>query len=349
MPTAIGHEALRTFACSYYQACGLTLPDAALVADTLVQADLWGHSSHGVLRLGWYGARLRSGATRATANPNAVMQAGALCVLDGENAMGQVVADRAMAMAIDAAKAHGVGAVSVRNSGHFGTAMYFTRQAARAGCIGFMSTNASPAMAPWGGRTAEVGTNPWSIAAPAGSHPPMMLDIANTAVARGKLHAAKDRGDAIPGDWALDAEGQATVDAAAGIAGSLLPMGGHKGYAIAVMMDVISGVLSGSAFGGAVTGPYNPEGTSGAGHLALAIDVAGCRPLAAFEADMDRLIAQLKAAPKARDCDEIFYPGEREARADARHRANGLTISDATWRTLEEEAAVAGIAPPDPV
>src|SRR6185503_7101301 len=137
---------------------------------------------------------------------------------------------------------------------------------ARAGCIGFLSTNASPAMAPWGGRKKIVGTNPWSWAAPAGTHPPMVLDIANTAVARGKIHLAKQKGQSIPAGWAIDRDGAPTMDPAAALDGVLLPMAQHKGYAIAVMMDMLSGVLTGSAFGSAVHGPYQAEHRSGAGH-----------------------------------------------------------------------------------
>ncbi len=168
---------LHAFARDAYLALGLPDADAALVADSLVQADAWGHASHGVMRTFWYGARIETGA-----------------------------------------KAHGIGAVAVRASGHFWTAMYFTRMAAAAGCIGFLSTNASPAMAPWGGREKRLGTNPWSLAAPAGAHPPMLLDLANTAVARGKLYVARQRGESIPEGWAIDEQGRATTDPALGIA-----------------------------------------------------------------------------------------------------------------------------------
>ena len=183
----VAADLLCAFATDCGRALGLAPGPAALLADTLVQADLWGHPSHGVMRLFWYGARLRSGATRADAQPEVVANPPALSVIDGQDGLGQVMAEAAMAQAIRAARAHGIGAVAVRNSGHFGTAMYFTRMAAAAGCIGFLSSNASPAMAPWGGREKRIGNNPFSWAAPAGRHPPMMVDMANTAVARGKL------------------------------------------------------------------------------------------------------------------------------------------------------------------
>ncbi len=320
--------------------------DAALVADTLVQADLWGHQSHGVMRLFWYAQRLQSGATGAKARPQVDGGVGAIATMDGHGAMGQVVAQAAMVKAVELSKEHGLGAVAVRNSGHFGTAMYFTKMAADAGCVGFVSTNASPAMAPWGGIEKRVGTNPWSWAAPAGRYAPMMLDIANTAVARGKLYLAKQRGEPIPDHWAIDGEGRPTTDAAQGIAGTILPMAGHKGYAIATIMDVLSGVLTGSHFGQSVVGPYEPHGASGAGHLVLAIDIQATRPLAEFEADMERLIDELKATHQAPEIDEIYYPGELEARCDAKLRKDGLMLSEDTATQLRSRADILGIRAP---
>lgn len=325
---------------------GVSHDAAAVVADSLVQADLWGHQSHGVMRLFWYAARLQSGAMAGDVNPALDGGAGALATMDGRNGLGQVVARAAMSHAIDLAKKHGLGAVTVRNSGHFGTAMYFTRMAADAGCVGFLSTNASPAMAPWGGVEKRVGTNPWSWAAPAGRHPPMMLDIANTAVARGKLYLAERRNEPIPDSWAIDAAGEPTTDPAAGIAGTILPMAGHKGYAISALMDVLSGVLPGAAFGGAITGPYVADGVSGAGHLALAIDIAASRPLAEFEADMERLIAELKATPRRPGVAEIYYPGELEAASDARLRETGVNLPADTAADLRAKAREIGVAAP---
>lgn len=342
----IDASALREFATECYTALGLPRASAELVADTLVQADLWGHPSHGIMRLFWYGKRLRSGATVPDALPEAAADPGALSVMDGNDGVGQVVAKASMEQAIRAAKVHGLGAVAVRNSGHFGTAMYFTRMAAQAGCIGFISTNASPAMAPWGGREKRIGNNPFSWAAPAGRNAPMMVDLANTAVARGKLYVARNLGQKIPEGWAIDNDGRVTTDPAAGIAGTIMPMAGHKGYALTFAMDVLSGVLSGSSFAPSVVGPYMPEGRSGAGHFAMAVNIAACRPLADFEADMERLIETMKSTPCAPGVEEIFYPGEIEARHDARAREVGLELPDEVVRELTEGAAELGLVLP---
>ena len=340
----IDPDRLRTFASAVYRGAGLAGPDAELVADTLVQADLWGHQSHGTLRLDWYRKRILAGTLKADARPELVTDAGAVAVLDGRDAAGQVLARRAMEEAIARAKRHGVGVVAVRDSNHFGTAMYFTRMAAAAGCIGFLSTNASPAMAPWGGRAKAVGNNPWSLAAPAGRHPPMILDIANTAVARGKVYLARQRGERIPEGWALDAEGRPTTDPRAAIEGIIQPMAGHKGYGIAVMMDVLSGVLTGSGFAGEVHGPYQARERSRCGHLAMALRIEAFQPRAEFDARMERYVADLKAVPLAPGAAEVFYPGEIEARNDARHRARGLDLPEATLADLRAVAAETGIA-----
>jgi len=326
-----------------YRSLGLPSGDAELLADSLVQADLWGHQSHGVMRTFWYGARIESGAIRSVTEPELRLDGGAIAVMDGRDGVGQVIARLAMREAIRRSREHGVGVVAVRNSGHFGTAMYFTRMAALKGCIGFLSSNASPAMAPWGGSRKLIGTNPWSIASPAGRYSPMLLDIANTAVARGKLHLALKRGEPIPEGWAIDADGRPTLDAATGIAGNILPMAGHKGFAIATMMDVLSGILSGSQFSDAVVGPYMAEGRSGVGHLVMALDIASFRPVDDYNSDVERLIESIKSNPTAKGVDEIYYPGEPEARADEYHRTVGIEIPEETLLELDRAARVRGL------
>jgi LDH2 family malate/lactate/ureidoglycolate dehydrogenase len=334
---------LLDFATAIYVAAGMPEADARLVADTLVQADLWGHQSHGVLRLPWYLARLKAGVCTAVAAPKLLVDAGGVAVIDGGDAMGQVLTAFAMKDAIRRAKAHGIAAVALRNSNHFGTALYYTLQAARADCVAFLSTNASPAMAPWGGRKKTVGTNPWSWAAPAGKFAPMVLDIANTGVARGKIYLAKQKGETIPPGWAIDAEGRPTIDPAAAIEGVILPMAGHKGYAIATVMDMLSGVLTGSLFGGAVGGPYQTERRSGAGQMMIVLDIAAFQPPAEFGARMERLIGELKSVPLAQGHDEIVYPGELEARNEATNRRDGLLLPDDTLADLAKAGREMGV------
>jgi LDH2 family malate/lactate/ureidoglycolate dehydrogenase len=337
-PLKIFPEPLNAFATAVYMAVGMPEVDAALAADTLVQADLWGHQSHGVLRLSWYAARLKAGVCSAVARPDTIIDAGALAVVDGKDAMGQVLTHFVAREAIRRAKVHGIGAVGLRNSNHFGTAMYFTLMGARESCVTFLSTNASPAMAPWGGRKKAVGTNPWSWAAPAGRYPPTVLDIANTGVARGKIYLARQKGEAIPEGWAINAAGVPTQDAQEAIDGIILPMAQHKGYAIAVMMDVVSGVLTGSAFGTGVHGPYQTAHRSGAGQFMIAINIESIQPLAEFNARMEQLIGDLKSVSLAQGFGEVLYPGEMEARNDAKHRAEGIFLPEDTLADLAKLA-----------
>ncbi len=346
MTARLSPERLLDFATEVYASAGMPEADARIVADTLVQADLWGHQSHGVLRLPWYLARLKAGVCTPVAKPTFAVDAKAVAVIDGGDAMGQVLNVFAMREAVKRARDFGIAAVALRNSNHFGTALYYTLIAAREGCVAFLSTNASPAMAPWGGRKKTVGTNPWSWAAPAGRFAPMVLDIANTGVARGKIYLAKQRGETIPEGWAIDAEGAPTVDAAAAIDGIILPMAGHKGYAIAATMDMLSGVLTGSAFGTGVAGPYQTERKSGAGQLMIVLDIAAFQPLATFNARMEEMIGELKAVPLAQGHKEVFYPGEIEARNEVANRRDGLALPGDTLADLEKVARENGLKAP---
>lgn len=336
-------EILADYGAAVLRALDMPAADADLVMDSLVQADLWGHQSHGVLRLPWYAARLASGAMTAHTEPDTIIDAGALLVLDGRAGVGQVLADTARRAAVARARVHGVGVVGVRDSNHFGTAMYYTRAAARDGCVAILTTNASPAIAPWGGTAKVLGTNPWSIAAPAPSGV-VAVDIANTAVARGKIYLARNRGESIPHGWAMDADGHPTTDPEAAINGVILPMAGHKGYAIAFMMDVLSGALTGANTGTRVGGPYDAENPSGAGHLFIAIDVDTITDRQNYLDTVGRLIDEVKAAPTAPGHTGIFYPGEVEDRHEQDClEAGGLLLPDRTRADLEALGRRVGI------
>jgi LDH2 family malate/lactate/ureidoglycolate dehydrogenase len=344
--TTIDPDALRSFVTALYLAAGLPKQDAALVADSLVDADLRGHSSHGVMRAAWYIDRVQSGVMTPVTDPTFVVDAGAIAVMDGHDGVGQVIARSAMMDAVARSRRHGVGIVSVRNSNHHGALGYFTRMAAEEGCIGVLIANGSPAMAPWGGRSKVVGNNPWSIAAPAGRHPPMMLDIANTVVARGKIFLARQKGTPIPPGWAIDAEGRPTTDPVAALGGVILPMAEHKGYAISLMMDVLAGVLSGSGAMTEIGGPYQAEKRSRSGHFVMALDIAAFGAREVFEQRIERMIAEIKAVPLAEGFNEVFYPGEIEALNEQRHRRDGLALPDQARRDLAKVAGALGVTVP---
>lgn len=341
---AIAHDRLREVVSRIFERKGVPPPDAEFMADTLVQAELWGHASHGVLRVPWYHARLRSGAMKLVTAPRTVVDAGAVAVLDGADGIGQLVARCAAEEAVRRARKHGIGAVAVRNSNHFGTCMYYTRLGALRGCITILTTNAGPNLPPWGGLKKMMGTNPWSVGAPAGRFAPMLMDVATSGVARGKIYLAQQRGEPIPANWAVDAKGQPTTDPQVALEGFLLPMAGHKGYAIAMAIDVLSGVLSGSGFLDDVHGPYDPVNRSRAGHLFLALEIAAFQPREEFDARMETYIERLKAVPVAAGHEGVFYPGEREARSDLRLREEGLLLPQETLRVLRALADEAGVA-----
>jgi LDH2 family malate/lactate/ureidoglycolate dehydrogenase len=328
---------------------GVPAVDAELWADTLVRSDLRGHASHGIFRLPWYVRRLQRGVMQPLTRLETLRDTAAVMRLDAHDGVGQVAANAAMELAIERARTFGIAAVSVRRSNHFGAAMYFTLKAAQVGLIGMITTNASPALAPWGGRQALIGNNPWSIAAPAGRHAPLIpliLDIANTMVARGKIYTARQEGRSIPVGWAIDQSGSPTTDPAAALAGLILPIGGHKGYAISFMMDVLSGILSGSEFASGVAGPYQAERESGYGHLVIVLNIEAFIGLDEFTSRVEQLIDEVKASPLAPGTDEIFYPGEPEARAEAANLRDGLVLPEATVAELVTLADELGIPHP---
>lgn len=338
-PNRIDARQLLEFAAAVYTSAGVPDADARLLADTLVQADLWGHQSHGVLRLGWYLDRIRNGVMRPVPKIEQVVDAGAIGLIDGHDSVGQVVTMHATGQAIARAKAHGIGAVGVRNSNHFGTCMYYTLAGARENCVTLLTSNGGPAMAPWGGRKKIIGTNPWSVAAPAGGHPPLVMDMANTGVARGKIYLARNKKLPIPLGWAINSDGEPTTDPQEAIDGIILPMAEHKGYAIAVIVDLLSGVLTGSGFLSAVHSPYKTAEKSNCGHLMIAMNIEVFQPVPEFHARMEQYIAELKSVPLAEGFDEVFYPGEMEARSDGRNRMHGLSLPADTIADLKRIAA----------
>jgi LDH2 family malate/lactate/ureidoglycolate dehydrogenase len=337
-PQRVDSQSLVDFGTAVYASVGLPEPDARLVADTLVQADLWGHQSHGVLRLGWYYDRVRNGVIKPVTTPEFVTDAGSIAIIDGHDGVGHVLAMLATREAIRRARIHGIAVVGVRNSNHFGTCMYYTLTGAREGCAMQLTSNGGPAMAPWGGRKKIIGTNPWSVAVPAGRHAPLVMDMANTGVARGKIYLARQNRQPIPIGWAITADGKPTTDPQAAIDGIILPMAEHKGYVIATIVDVLSGVLTGSGFLSQVHSPYKTAEKSNCGHLIIAMDIGKFQPLQAFNARMEDYIAEIKAVPLAEGFDAVHYPGEMEAENDARNRRDGLLFPDDTLSDLKRIA-----------
>lgn len=224
---------------------GVPEPNAAIVARCLVAADLRGVDTHGINRIPSYMARVRNGVLDATASPDVSKVTPVVAQVDGRNGFGFLAAEVGMRTACDMAREFGIGMVSVKHSNHFGMSAWIVQQAIDAGMMSLVFTNSSPALPVFGGKSKLMGVSPIACGAPGGKEKPFILDMAPSVAARGKIYKAKRRGEKIPLDWALDAEGRPTDDPGAALEGVMLPMGGPKGSALAIMMDVFSGVLSG--------------------------------------------------------------------------------------------------------
>jgi ureidoglycolate dehydrogenase (NAD+) len=325
--------ALASFCRQLLLEVGLTEQDAATVADSLVAADLRGVATHGVMRLPIYVDRLRRGLIAARPTIRLRRTGPATATLDGGNGPGQVVALRAVAEAVAIAEEAGVGLVSVYGSNHFGAAGWFALHAAERGMIGLALTQAEADVVPFGGRRAALGTNPLAVAVPRADGPPILLDMATSAVAMGRVMVARRQGRPIPADWAVDADGQPTTDP--GEAKAVIPLAGPKGYGLAFVVEVLAGLLSGSRTGTEVRRMYDDfDQPQGIGHLLGAIDPARFLAPEDFTGGVERLAAQLKATPPAAGFDEVLLPGEPEERARQRHRRDGVPIPEEVAREL---------------
>ena len=317
--------------------------DARRVAECLVLADLRGVSSHGVSRVPIYLDRLRRGLVKA--RPCMVLDrpVSVAARLDADDALGFVAATRAMAEAVDMARDHGMGMCAVRRSTHFGMAASYLLQAADAGMAAFVFTNASRAMPIWGGRAPFLGTSPFAFAAPAGDRP-IVLDMALSVVARGKVRRAAARNEPIPLGWALDADGNPTTDAQKGYEGVVLPLAGAKGSGLSLMMEIMAGVMSGAAFGGAVGNQYSDfDAPQDVGHVFLAFRPDLFLEPGQYEARIEELIRRAKDQPRAAGVDRIMMPGEIEARATQIRRRDGIRLDGEDLRLLAQAAARAGV------
>lgn len=317
-------------------AAGLPQADAALVTDNLVQADLRGHSSHGVSRVTVYCNRIRDGLVATAPEIKVVNETPAVLHVDGGHGMGAVVAAKAMRMCMEKARSSGIAMCSARASTHFGIASYYTMQAAANDMIGYACSNAPATMAPWGGITPMLGTNPFSMSVPAGRRRPIVFDSSSSMVARGKINLAELEDRPIPLGWAIDKDGLPTTNATEALKGSVLPFGEHKGYGIALMIDILAGVLSGAGFGPHLGPLWNNSAThQNLGFCLLAIDIASFVAVEVFKNKIDRMIDEIKASKKAPDTDEILVPGEIEFHNEQYNREHGIVVGPGVLRDLE--------------
>ena len=326
-------------------AAGAPADKASLVAEALVDADIEGLGSHGLMLLPMYLDRIGAGSVAPAAEGRIVSDTGAQIVLDAENGLGHVTAARAAALAVERARTHGLAAVAVRNAFHFGAAGRFARSMAEAGCVGIVMANTRPLMPAPGGGERVVGNNPVAIAVP-GPAAPIVLDLALSAGAMGKIRLAESRGEAIEPGWATDAAGLPTTDPAEAIAGMLLPAGGAKGFGLAVMVDLLTGGLASGAIGEAVRPLYGDLSKPyGSANLFLAIDIAGFRPVADFTAAAGAFADRIRASRAAPGAGPVRMPGDR---ANEAHRAfsGDCRLAAATRASLLAAAGRLGVAVP---
>ncbi|MBY0329638.1 MAG: Ldh family oxidoreductase [Acetobacteraceae bacterium] len=338
-------ERLREIGRALLMANTVPEDEAATVARHVVNANLAGHDSHGVIMLPNYIERVRVGHIMPGAPFTIVQESPTTTVVDGNWGFGYVINERAMQLTIEKAEQNNIAACTVFRQGHVGRLASYPLMAARAGMIGmaWADSGRSPkGVAPFGGRQARLGTNPWAMAVPSDLDGPFCMDFATSAVAMGKIKLAEARGQEVPRGWIVDKDGELSTDPKAIAGGALLPLGGpgegYKGTALAAMGEVFCGILTGLGFGVEPTGRHND------GCFLIAIKVDAFRPLLTFRRDVAEFAQYLKDTPPAKGSSGVLYPGEVEHIAERKRGAEGVEIEDATWKKLGALAAEGGIA-----
>lgn len=332
----VRHEALVRYVSAIFHDAGCRETDASEMAQCLVQTNLWGIDSHGVIRVPEYVARFRSGAMNARPEIRVVGGDGVLEVLDADNGPGYLSGRAAMAQAIEKAREHSVGVAGVINSNHCGATALYARMGCDDGMVGIAMTNVAPNMAMPGATTPITGNNPIAVAVPSFGEFPFVLDISLSAVAGGKLLVAAGKNEKIPLGWAVDREGRPTTDPRAGFEGFLLPMGGHKGFGLSLMVDILCGVLTGGSFQNQVKSMYRyPADPSRTAHLMMVINPLALMSRDDFRHRMDEFFRHVKTIPVSGEETEILLPGEIEYRIERDRRRYGIPLPAAVYGELE--------------
>ncbi len=328
-------EDLIDYVVRYMSKMGVPPEDAAIVGDVLVSADMRGVESHGLIRMAsYYGNRIQKGYIDPTTPYKIIHETPSTASIDGGNGCGQVVGKKAMQMCIDKAKTAGIAAISVKKSNHYGIAGYYSMMALEHGMIGMSFTNSQPLVAPTYGKTAVLGTNPISMAAPTNHAYPFVLDMATSAVAYGKIQLHEKKNETIPIGWGVDEDGLPTTDPSKikpGGHGALLPLGGmevtagYKGYGLAVLVEIFCSALSGGCYLGYVGSPAKPDPTC-VSHFFMAINIDFFRPIIDFRNQMDDMIAYLKKSPLAVGRDQIMVAGEVEFEYEKFNLIHGVPL-----------------------
>ena len=315
---------------------------ARVAADALVAADMRGISTHGVNLLRMILQRCEAGMLTLPTRVDVVSDGPATAVLDGNNGLGQVAAHRCMRLSVEKAGQSGLGMISLRNTNNIGALGHFTSLAADDGVVSIVMTNGNPSVAPFGSADPFFGTNPVSIAVPALPGRPLVLDMSSSVVARGKIRLASLKGESIPLGWALDKTGAPTTDPALALKGCLLPLGGPKGSGLAMMIDIFSGMLSGSSYGRQLKSFHELDGATGVGACFIAMDIGRFQDPRSFAARMRGYIQEIKALRRQEGFAEILLPGEVERAREEESRRAGVEIPDAVVASLDQALSKVG-------
>jgi LDH2 family malate/lactate/ureidoglycolate dehydrogenase len=316
---------------------------AAIVATSLVASNLRGMDSHGIQLLPFYVDQLLAGEMDPHTDGQVISEFGSCLHFDGQNGLGQWIADTCCRHAVRIAGERGVAMVVARESNHFGAAAWWAQKMRAAGQIGIVMCNASPIVPPWQGREGRLGTNPICMSVPG----PWLLDMATTTVAAGRIFKAMINGQPeIPADWAFDSDGVPTTDTAKAYKGMLMPLGGYKGSGLAMMVEILCSVLSGGAMSTEVGGIRFRGKTVRVSQMFMAIDVARFMPVEEFTARVEHLVKMMKSAPTAPGYDEVLVAGDPEWRMEAERLRDGIPIADGNWDMLMKTAARLNVPAP---
>ena len=341
----IPHETLVNFGREIMKAAQIPADSADLVATALGASNLRGVDSHGFQLLPFYIQQIRGGNVNIKTQGRVAAENNTCLTYDGENGIGQVIARNCCGHAIRIAKEHGISAVVARESNHFGAAAFWAQRMSANGLIGIVMCNASPLVAPWQGKEKRFGTNPICMALPGPDQ--WLLDMATTTVAMGKIFKASISGEpAIPAGWAIDKNGVPTTDTAAAMEGWPMPLGGYKGYGLAMMVEILCAVLSGGAMSLELGGIRIKDRPMRVSQFFMAIDVKRFMPREEFTARMRSLIEMMKSSAPATGYDEVLVAGEPEWRSEEQRRVSGIPLSEGVWKIMTDTAAALGVAIP---
>ncbi|SJZ32382.1 Ldh family oxidoreductase [Selenihalanaerobacter shriftii] len=328
---------LREFAESILQEVGLTEENAKTFADSLMYASLRGIDTHGISRLPIYVKRLEKGIMNSSPRPKFVRQSFGTGILSGDNGPGQINGTIGMKKAIEIAGPNGAGFVAIKDSNHFGAAAYYAKQALAHDMIGLAFTNSQPNMVPYGGGEPFFGTNPISAAIPTKQELPIIIDLATSKVARGNIILAAKEGEDIPEDWAVNSEGESTTNPKEALEGAVLPMSGAKGYSLAILVEVLSGILAGGGFSSQIKSLYNNfEEPQKVGHFVGVINPADFISIDIFKSQVDQMIREIKKIQPGIRFKEVFLPGELEEYKKKDRLQEGIPLTKGVVEDLKE-------------